>query len=206
MKRIDVVLQSLDTMHIGSGSVGLGGGPILAIQRSQGKPMIPGSTLRGKLRWNLTRLTPILRRVATGSLERYFSTFRNDASVVADFFGVEDYRGKLVISDGRLIAPTPTETLPGVRLDTTRRSVESGALFFHEVVSPGSRFAFEMILDVPDSLSQEDMIVDMFISLFITKTLEKEGLGRSRARIAIDLGEHESTLEEMKEALLRDDV
>ncbi|MBD3157986.1 MAG: hypothetical protein GF309_04295 [Candidatus Lokiarchaeota archaeon] len=202
MKKIDCKLEPQDALHIGSGVVGLGARHVSRVQRLNGRPFVPGSTLKGKMRANLTRLLPSIRELAKGDLQSYLED-KSDKSVIRDFFGAEDRKGRITVTNAVMEDSQTVEqedqvdVIPGIRIDEETRSTAEGALFFEEKVAPKKNFEFSVYIA---KSKQGD--VDLLLTLLPIKYIERTGIGRRKAGVTISIPEREAQLDELKEALL----
>ncbi len=203
MKTIRCVIKTVDTLHIGSGSVGLGVKKSIHIQRLNNRPFIPGSSLRGKIRANLRRLLPSLRTCAAGPLKTLLDKYTADKDVVEAIFGAPDYEGRVVVTNAILRDDSDTKRIniiPGVQLDRKSRSVEEKKLFFYEAVSPGAEFKFNVHMRGADDSSP--MNPYLFLLMLALKEIEFSGLGRHRARVKITIEDMENEYKKLREGLL----
>lgn len=205
MEKIDCKLQPQDALHIGSGVVGLGARRVGRIQRLHGRPFVPGSTIKGKMRANLTRLLPSIRELGKGNLRLYLED-KSDQSVIRDFFGAEDRKGRITVTnavmDDRVKAGIgeQVDVIPGIRIDHKTRSTAEGALFFEEKAAPTTSFNFSVYIATDN---QTD--VDLLLTLLPIKYIERTGLGRRKAGVKISISKREEQLNELKEALFENE-
>jgi CRISPR-associated RAMP protein (TIGR02581 family) len=155
----EVVLRCRTGLHIGGGkSAALVGSDLPVIRDADGRPLIPGSSLRGVLRsgveglcgsLDLNARRPQLAVEAAGSPAGKLSAQWNGISLVERLFGrIGGKRGELTyasrvqFSDARCSDEVAVELRDGVAIsrETRTAAAETGGKFDLEVVPAGTEF------------------------------------------------------------------
>ena len=152
--RLDYTLEMLDEFHIGSGA-GIAGLVDRAVLRlSNGELVVPGSTIKGRVRYRTEQLAHLLGATVCGGRADHGlcrpespSTAAVDLCLICRLFGSEWWPGTLFCSDARLIDPLrdtvyeqrdlddsseldfQTVNRTRTRMNRRFRRVEEGALF-----------------------------------------------------------------------------
>lgn len=201
MKRINYSISLLDTLHIGSGLAHSGYPRTAAIQKRAGRPFIPSSTLRGKIRANLRSLLPAFRKTASPDTLSVISNHK-DNRIISDLFGAPNHTGRVVVMDGVVDSDIQIDRVPGIRLEDRTRSVASHALFSYEVVPAGVSFSSSLFLSPSPQPEANSGNIDELLLLLSLKHIERTGIGRQASRVAIDLGPHEQSLDQLMKELI----
>ena len=143
-------------LHIGAGkSADLAGSDLPVMRDGSGRPLIPGSSLRGVLRAGIhsfsdsLRLDSVLSRAeeAPPDLPPEFVEGWTKLKLVdrlfgaaADRSGAFSYGSRLQISDGLCMDDVAVELRDGVGIDRERRTAAQGVKYDLEVVPAGTRF------------------------------------------------------------------
>jgi CRISPR-associated RAMP protein (TIGR02581 family) len=145
-------------LHIGAGkSADLAGSDLPVMRDGSGRPLIPGSSLRGVLRagiesfCNSLGLDRVLSRedAAPSDLPKEFVAGWKQLDLVDRLFGAVvdkeknrdfSYGSRLQISDGLCTEDIAVELRDGVGIDRERRTAAQGVKYDLEVVPAGTRF------------------------------------------------------------------
>ncbi|MES1244633.1 MAG: CRISPR-associated RAMP protein Csx7 [Acidobacteriota bacterium] len=143
-------------LHIGTGkSADLTGSDQPVLRDRSGRPLVPGSSLRGVLRAGIESFSNGLDLDAVRSLEEKipedsadsFARRWQDLDLVKRLFGAAaetrggfSYGSRLQISDALCLDEIPVELRDGVGIDRERRTAAQGIKFDLEVVPAGTRF------------------------------------------------------------------
>jgi len=198
LREITYSFTTRDLLHVGAGAARTGVRTRLAVQRWRGRPYVPGSTIRGKMRWNLTTIVEHLKKQAKGQLKNLIEA--RGFGVVSTVFGSPDQEGVVVVGPATATERIEPDIMPQVRIDRSTRSVVPGALFFYEAVPIGIKFNGKVILRINEEIPEFDAF--LLLVLLAIKRLEVSGMGRQSARVAVDLGEDETVLKELMKELL----
>lgn len=201
MRRIDCVFETVDTLHIGSGKKGASEKSRIGVQKLHGQPVIPGSTIRGALRANLLSLIPSINKLASSPLKEFLDGMSGE-DVVTHLFGAPNVRGRIIVSDATIVSSVKTGAIPGIRIESSSRTVAKHALFFYEAVPSGVTFSTSVYIQTPGKENEDQKRIDLFLFLLALKRIEKSGLGRHRSTIIVDIGEHAEVLDSLKEDML----
>lgn len=166
--RFDLVLTTRTGLHIGGGtSPFLAGSELPVLRGSDGRPLVPGSSLRGVLRSGveavvaavgLDRRRPMVPEGKDAADPR-FATRWNDMGIVPRLFGrigqgKDDfaYASRVQISDSTCRSEVALEVRDGVGIGRETRTAEAagGAKFEVEVVPAGISFHGSVRLHDPD--------------------------------------------------------
>ncbi len=188
MREIRCKLTTVDLMHIGTGKMGLGGTRTILVQRFRGRPFIPSSTIRGRMRWILRLVLPLLRNATVPSqLDAFLKRWPSDDALIAHLLGTADHAGTVVVTSALCDGEVKTDIIPGVRLSAQTRSVARGALFFHEMVPPGTTFRFRILVDESAVENNDEWEGMMGLLRIVFRHLKREGLGRHGARVLVEM-------------------
>lgn len=171
MIELKVEIQTLETLHIGSGvsEVGLVGIQS-TIKDHRNSPIIPGSTLKGAIRLNYRRLFPL-----------YQSLYPNSqAHSENDLFGSPNRSSLVYFSDSVLATDIDQKTFihTRVRINNKTRTSEEGGLFQHEKIFPFIPFKTTILMKSSNSTT-------FHLLLHSLKELEFSGLGHNRSLVKI---------------------
>jgi len=166
MIELNLILQPLETFHIGTGRVDTG---LIGIQTTikdpKKRPFIPGTSLKGAVRFNYQRLYPLYRKIYPGS-EAYDEN---------KLFGTSNQSSLVYFSDA-LLDPNLDDALfiqTRVHIDAIKRTSEQGGLFHFEKVFPNLHFQTKILLKKTNS--------DTFkLLLYSLKELKHSGIGHNR--------------------------
>jgi CRISPR/Cas system CSM-associated protein Csm3 (group 7 of RAMP superfamily) len=122
-------------VHVG----GLGDGPPDLVQARDGldRPVLPGTSLAGVIRAALAPLSEVEQRL-WGTATQRNDRGRDDGTSAAAWVRVDD---------ATALADTATESREHVSIDRIHGTAARGHLYAREVLPPGSRFAFRMVID-----------------------------------------------------------
>ncbi len=143
-------------LHIGAGkSADLAGSDLPVMRDGGGRPLLPGSSLRGVLRAGIESFSASLRLDAVRSraekpapglppdfVEGWTKLTLVDRlfGAAADRSGAFSYGSRLQISDGLCTEDVAVELRDGVGIDRERRTAAQGVKYDLEVVPAGTRF------------------------------------------------------------------
>lgn len=203
--KLEIELEVLSAIGVGSTADVQGVGIDKATARdADGKLIIPGSTLKGRLRWECERIARALEWDVCQSPQAdnmcpYYWHHRGVQKEkfcdVCQIFGSSARRSTLWFGDAKLkdderLRDTPVlqsrrfvnerrpfdaQIRPGVSISRARRSAFSERLFFTETSVPNARFRFEAVIE-------GDLPSDRNRALMLagTRSLSLVGGGRSR--------------------------
>lgn len=148
---LDLKLTFDGPFNVGSGALGgsLADKPL--VRDARGQPVIPGSTLKGRLRHEVERLAPVLlpdeRPPCTSPVAERMCQGDQEPCPVCRLFGSPWLPGRLTFSDLVLVDPKfeyppPGHLRYGVGLSRRRRVAEDQLLYTTEVVAPGVPLTF----------------------------------------------------------------
>lgn len=167
--------------RIGSGKEGETMSDLGVILDAEGEPLLPGSSLKGKLRNTCESLAHALRLKAclldyqvsqvncTSDVKHYHNVLRegyqktlkhaagrlkwieDNTCDVCKLFGSPVRASRLRLSDGRRTGTARVQVRDGVVLDRDSHTAVDGLKYDYEVVSAGSTFRFLIDLDNPAS-------------------------------------------------------
>lgn len=229
--KLEIELEVLSALCIGSTADVQGVGIDKATTRdADGKLIIPGSTLKGRLRWECERIARALdwdvcqspqadnmcpyywhHRDAQeeefcdvcqvfGSSARRSALWFGDAKLKDD----ERLKGTPVLQSGKSVnerRPFDAQIRPGVSISRARRAAFSERLFFTETSAPNARFRFQAVIE--GDLSSDRHRALLFAGV---RSLSLVGGGRSRGLgwvhgITWKLDQEELTKERWQELL-----
>lgn len=114
---IELKLKALTRLRVGSGVSELPTVDAPIIRYSDGRPYIPASTIKGRLRSIFSSLYP---------------------DEVKELFGDPGKEGKLYFSNADLASEAKVETTAGIAIDRSSQAVKRGRLYFYEYLPPSS--------------------------------------------------------------------
>lgn len=203
-------LVALDPIHIGSSEKN-SLNPIevdnSVLKDSQGRPVIPGSSIKGVTRsffesvlrsiddksaCNVldeseccTEKTYVKKEIKglknNGSHEELAKYVYKESCEVCRLFGGREFAGKLMFKDSFLIGDVKLEHRDGVGIDRRTGSTKQGAKYDYEIVSQGSEFEFYLLCDNLDE--KQEKYLDFIINCLENGNLSvggktTRGLGR----------------------------
>ncbi len=215
--KLDIELEALSALCVGSTADVQGIGVDKATARdADGKLIIPGSTLRGRLRWECERIARALGWQVCDAPQPdtmcpYFLPPQNEQPQFCDLceiFGSPAKRSTLWFGDATLkdderLRSTPilqqgkpanerrpfdAQIRPGVSISRARRAAFSERLFFTETSAPNARFRFRAVIEgEPLSDKHRALLLAGVRSLSLVSGGRSRGLGWVRvARCVLD--------------------
>jgi CRISPR/Cas system CSM-associated protein Csm3 (group 7 of RAMP superfamily) len=202
--KLEIDLEVVSALCVGStaDAQGIGVDKVTA-RDTEGKLIIPGSTLKGRLRWDCERIAralgwPVCRAPQPDNMCPYVLPLRDGRAsfcIVCEVFGAPGHRSPLWFDDAGLLLReelhhTPVgkfrESLqdrrtfdaqirPSVSISRRRRAAFSKRLFFTETSAPNARFLFRACIegDLPSDRHRALLLAGVRMLSFI-------GGGRSR--------------------------
>ncbi len=175
-------------LHIGAGADSLDPTAVdnAVVRLPDGRPYIPGSSLKGVLRSFMERLqnspghwlvspgappSECLHNESRKDLVKQFKRQRRSERELAEFvwdhlcpvcrlFGSQEFAGRVLVAD---LMPLEDRVLlerrHGVAIDRDTRTAAGSALFDLEVVAPGTRFALSILVENPSDAQVRDLMV-----------------------------------------------
>ena len=170
-------LEVVTGMHIGGSSafsaIGSVDSPVIR-DALTGRPIVPGSSLKGKLR-------TLLARSFAGDIQK-MPEFRDDHPAVLRMFGSTSARSRLQFADAfvRNAETMKAVGLTEVKSENVIKRLTSEAMPRQiERVNPGTIFAETIVYDVCD---QEEMLEDLTLLAKAMKLLQMDYLGGHGSR------------------------
>ena len=170
-------LEVVTGMHIGGSSafsaIGAVDSPVIR-DALTGRPIVPGSSLKGKLR-------TLLARSFAGDIQR-MPEFKDDPPAVLRMFGSTSARSRLQFADAfvRNAETMKAVGLTEVKSENVIKRLTSEAMPRQiERVNPGTIFAETIVYDVCD---QEEMLEDLTLLAKAMKLLQMDYLGGHGSR------------------------
>lgn len=170
-------LEVVTGMHIGGSSafsaIGAVDSPVIR-DALTGRPIVPGSSLKGKLR-------TLLARSFAGDIQK-MPEFRDDHPTVLRMFGSTSARSRLQFADAfvRNAETMKAVGLTEVKSENVIKRLTSEAMPRQiERVNPGTIFAETIVYDVCD---QEEMLEDLTLLAKAMKLLQMDYLGGHGSR------------------------
>ena len=170
-------LEVVTGMHIGGSStfsaIGAVDSPVIR-DALTGHPIVPGSSLKGKLR-------TLLARSFAGDIQK-MPEFRDDHPAVLRMFGSTSARSRLQFADAfvRNAETMKAVGLTEVKSENVIKRLTSEAMPRQiERVNPGTIFAETIVYDVCD---QEEMLEDLTLLAKAMKLLQMDYLGGHGSR------------------------
>ncbi len=184
--RVEGTLVTETGLHIGGADDGLDPTAVdnAVVRLPDGRPYIPGSSLKGVLRSFLERLqnSPGRWLLSPGvrpedclhndwELEKRLKQENKSERQVAEaiwerlcpvcrLFGCQAFAGRVLVADLLPIGErTLLERRHGVAIDRETRTAAGGALYDLEVVAPGSRFALSILVENPSDAQVRDLMI-----------------------------------------------
>jgi CRISPR-associated RAMP protein (TIGR02581 family) len=162
---VEYLLTCRTGLHIGTGkSADLTGSDQPVMRDRSGRPLVPGSSLRGVMRAGIESFCNTLDLDAVRSLAETvpedspdsFARRWQDLGLVKRLFGAAaearggfSYGSRLQISDALCQDEIPVELRDGVGIDRERRTASRGVKFDLEVVPAGTRFLVRIRIKNP---------------------------------------------------------
>ena len=170
-------LEVVTGMHIGGSStfsaIGAVDSPVIR-DALTGHPIVPGSSLKGKLR-------TLLARSFAGDIQK-MPDFKDDHFMVLRMFGSTSARSRLQFADAfvRNVEQMKAVGLTEVKSENVIKRLTSEAMPRQiERVNPGTIFAETIVYDVCD---QEEMLEDLTLLAKSMKLLQMDYLGGHGSR------------------------
>lgn len=170
-------LEVVTGMHIGGSStfsaIGAVDSPVIR-DALTGRPIVPGSSLKGKLR-------TLLARSFAGDIQK-MPEFKDDHPTVLRMFGSTSARSRLQFADAfvRNAETMKAVGLTEVKSENVIKRLTSEAMPRQiERVNPGTIFAETIVYDVCD---QEEMLEDLTLLAKAMKLLQMDYLGGHGSR------------------------
>lgn len=170
-------LEVVTGMHIGGSSafsaIGAVDSPVIR-DALTGRPIVPGSSLKGKLR-------TLLARSFAGDIQK-MPEFKDDHPTVLRMFGSTSARSRLQFADAfvRNAEIMKAVGLTEVKSENVIKRLTSEAMPRQiERVNPGTIFAETIVYDVCD---QEEMLEDLMLLAKAMKLLQMDYLGGHGSR------------------------
>ena len=170
-------LEVVTGMHIGGSStfsaIGAVDSPVIR-DALTGRPIVPGSSLKGKLR-------TLLARSFAGDIQK-MPEFKDDHPAVLRMFGSTSARSRLQFADAfvRNAETMKAVGLTEVKSENVIKRLTSEAMPRQiERVNPGTIFAETIVYDVCD---QEEMLEDLTLLAKAMKLLQMDYLGGHGSR------------------------
>lgn len=170
-------LEVVTGMHIGGSStfsaIGAVDSPVIR-DALTGRPIVPGSSLKGKLR-------TLLARSFAGDIQK-MPEFKDDHPTVLRLFGSTSARSRLQFADAfvRNAETMKAVGLTEVKSENVIKRLTSEAMPRQiERVNPGTIFAETIVYDVCD---QEEMLEDLTLLAKAMKLLQMDYLGGHGSR------------------------
>jgi len=206
MNKINVRLTFDGPFNVGSGALGgaLADKPLT--RDARGLPMIPASSLKGRLRHEIERMLPILypdeRTPCASPQAETMCQGDQEPCLVCQLFGSPWYPGKLVFSDLTLVEPKflvegepPAGDLRyGVGLSRHRRVAEDQLLYTTEVFLPGVPVTLEGAITGDWDKDELALLQSGLKSLFAVGGGKTQGLGWFEMSIEVCQDVHSDTV------------
>lgn len=203
--KLEIELEALSALCVGSTADVQGVGIDKATTRdADGKLLIPGSTLKGRLRWECERIARALdwdvcQSPQADNMCPYYWHHRSEQEGrfcdVCQIFGSSARRsvlwfGNATLKDDERLRSTPVlqcgksvnerrpfdaQIRPGVSISRARRAAFSERLFFTETSTPNARFCFQAVIEGALSSDRHRALL-----LAGVRSLSLVGGGRSR--------------------------
>lgn len=195
---IEGYIEALTPLHVGAGGPELTGEPIPVIKGVGGRPYIPGSSIKGKVRSEVERLArslglkvcspPDVKRMCGSNVNR-----EDDLCVACRIFGTAGGKlsmaSKVKFRDAFPEGDVRPQERPGVAIDRDRGAVEPRRLYTLEVVPEGTRFRLEVVCE-----NIEDHELKMLMSAMV-RGLSDTGLG---GHVSRGLGKVRAVIERVR--------
>ena len=184
--RLDLELTFDGPLSVGSGALGgsLADKPL--IRDARGQPVIPGSTLKGRLRHEVECLAPVLlpdaRPPCSSPVAEHMCQGDQEPCPVCRLFGSPWHPGRLIFGDLELVAPKfdgppPGQLRYGVGIARRRRVAEDQLLYSTEVIAPGVPLTFKGAISGNVDEADLDLLRAGLESLFALGGAKTAGLG-----------------------------
>lgn len=197
-------------------SVGAGGSAGTIADKSivrdgWGRPLIPGSQLKGKLRWAVEQL---LRAIGEDIPSPFDETIEKP-TIVRDLFGSPDLRSPLYFADLPAIVVEASQAhgmrqelsqiRPSVSINRRRGVAEDARLLFQETALEGMQFVHERAItgNLPDEKAQQYAAL-LWAALKFTDRwggAKSRGLGWGNIEVMMTLGGEQLAEAELADAL-----
>ncbi|MHA1228374.1 MAG: RAMP superfamily CRISPR-associated protein [Candidatus Hodarchaeales archaeon] len=174
MIEINFSILTLEKLHVGATTTSYGVSSVNMTFKSHGKPVIPGSTIKGALKFNYSRLVKCYKDIKP----------QEEVRRVEEVFGKSNIPSSVLIKnaviqeaydfDERLL----TDIRPRIAINRARRTTEKGALFNYEEIAPNLLFKSTIIIKGLNSSSIE-------LLLLCLKELELSGIGKNSGLVKV---------------------
>lgn len=208
--RLEIELETLSAVCVGSTADVQGIGVDKATARdADAKLIIPGSTLKGRIRWECERIARALgwqvcNAPQPDNMCPYFGQqhgWSEEWCIVCETFGASRRRSALWFGDAALVdderlrntpvwqscksanerRPFDAQVRSGVSISRARRAAFSERLFFTETSAPNARFRFCAVIEGhPPSAQHHALLLAGVRSLSLVGGGRSRGLGRVR--------------------------
>jgi len=207
------ILRAITPLHIGRGrgEPELGEADLPILKLADGRPYIPGSSIKGCIRAEA-------ERILTG-LGIHVCIYEKSAANIApdyrcgpekpcascEIFGSTEMSSRVIIRDALPLQKTPAEVRTGIALERDTRTVAPGRLFEIEYVPPGVEFELEIVVENPEPW----MLGLLFLvlrSLSVLGGQGSRGMGKVEFRLErIEVWTPNSIIEQRAEEVYEDD-
>lgn len=197
-------------------SVGAGGSAGTIADKSivrdgWGRPIIPGSQVKGKLRWAVEQLLRGMGQDIPAPFDAQIET----PTIVRELFGSPEYRSPLRFADlpATVVAAELAQAMhrqlgqvrPSVSINRRRGTAEDARLLFQETALEGMQFAHERAIvgNLPDAHAAQYAAL-LWAALKLTERwggAKSRGLGWAAAAPTIKLGERTLEADQLAGAL-----
>lgn len=150
--KLKVSVRLRSDLHIGTGSGGRSWVDRAVVRDATGRPLIPGSHMKGVMRDNTEQLAALLEhRICRAPRAENMCETQNDACIVCKLYGNPKLPSSLIFSDmlmqERYVDPALVVSIRNnVSIDRHRKVAKDGRLFNSEVVSSAVSFAGEILI------------------------------------------------------------
>lgn len=189
---VNVCITTEEPVHVGSGKdAGVSSVDLPIVRDAAGKPVIPGSSIKGMFRAHFSRIVGSLddasmnalniRRTAgnlkdiekeflKGSRENREEIIEKSLGTIDKLFGISGLAAAIVFTDATVESKTVV-TRKHVRIDPNTDRAMKGALFDLEAVPDMAKFKFTIVFDtITDEEHYGD--VNKFVEDYLFKQLE----------------------------------
>ena len=186
--RLKAVLKAKGLLTVGCGYPQVFGADIQLYATSPGRPLIPGSTIKGALRSSACKIAPLLAMASCGEIEpsRIADKHREMGGVcdVCRIFGAPGgYRGLLRATPFKPLGKPRTIVIARVGIDDVTKKAGRGRLYSTEHYEPGQEFEGDITL-------RSDDADDIKFILAALANLRFEPFGRAGS-IDVKVAEHD---------------
>jgi len=145
-------IRTLTSLHVGRGrGEKEAGEPDLPVLRfPDGKPYIPGSSLKGAIRSELDRLTKGLGFSLCIKNEPRYSCAPPKLCVSCILFGSTEVASRVIFRDAVITQDVSPILRVGTAITRDSKKVVEGSLFETEYLPPNSEFDLEMVFENPE--------------------------------------------------------